>query len=153
MEKEDIFNVYDKVFLELKNKFEPLLNVIRHEYRTNENGSASRCEGRFKLVASHKYISLWMVNSLEKNNPYSLTIAIGDNKSDYGFLLTDYLSFRNIEFDRSLIFANIVNVDSLYYLILKLIDNLRELTQYNEIDMLLNSEYKLNVPNNYFPYK
>jgi hypothetical protein len=153
MEKEDIFNVYDKVFLELKNKFEPLLNVIRHEYRTNENGSASRCEGRFKLVASHKYISLWMVNSLEKNNPNSLTIAIGDNKSDYGFLLTDYLSFRNIEFDRSLIFANIVNVDSLYYLILKLIDNLRELTQYNEIDMLLNSEYKLNVPNNYFPYK
>ena len=150
-----VIETYEKILLELKSKFSSNFKVILRDYKTvvDQDGNDTRCEARFELVALNKYISIWMVNSLSPNFPFSITIAIGDNKSDYSFLLTDYLSLRNIVIDRSIIFGSNKNENDLFISCSKFINYLEEILQNEELTKMLFSDYKINVPTDYSPYK
>jgi len=154
MEKEYFYNLYNKIVVELNVQFNLYsVEVIEYKAHEDENSKLFRCEAIIRLKTNFKYLSLWMRNSTSANKPFSIIIAIGDNNSDYSISLTDYIKFRNIEFDENLLFRHLIEFEDAIEVSKQLFKRLKELIETEELQKLLYTDYQIEVPRDYSPYK
>jgi len=153
MNKEHFYKIYSRILTDLKQNFEKF-NVEEVEYRVDEEGNKLfGIDAIFRLMADEKYIHLRLGFSTWKTRPFEVKIAIGDKTSDYGFPLTDYLAMRPIEFDRSLLFNHLEKYEDAIGISMQLFEELKKLIATDEMQKLLYTDYKIDVPRDYSPYK
>jgi len=154
MNKEYFYNLYAKILQELRLQFEMfLIEEVRYRVDENEDGKLFGIDAIYRLKTDKKYINLWFGISTWKTKPFEIKVSIGDNTSDYGFPLTDYLAIRPIEFDRSLLFRYLENYEDALTVSKQLFEELKKLIATEEMQRLLYTDYKIDVPRDYSPYK
>jgi hypothetical protein len=154
MKKEYFYNLYAKILQELKLQFNCfLIEEVRYRIDENKDGKLFSIDAIYRLKADKKYINLWFGISTWKTKPFDIKIAIKDNCSDYGFPLTDYLSFRPVEFNKGLLFSYLKNYEDAIEISKQLFVELKKLIASEEIQKLLYTDYKVDVPRNWSPYK
>lgn len=153
MNKEYFLKLYEEVLSEAQMQFKGFEVKKVKEMIDEENNVFYGCSMILNIKASRKYISLWFSNRTSSNKPFSTTIAIGDNQSDYGFALTDYLGFRPVEFDKNLLFHHLENYEDVIEVSKQLFEELKKLIATEEMQKLLYTDYKIDVPRDWSPYK
>lgn len=153
MNKESFFRIYEELLSEAKKHFEGFAVGKVKEDIDEDEGVLYGCSTVINIKADKKYISLWFRNRTANNKPFSTIIAINDNASDYGFPLMDYLAMRPIEFDRSLLFSHLEKYEDALMVSKQLFKELKKLIATEEMQKLLFTDYKIDVPRDWSPYK
>jgi len=153
MNKESFFRIYEELLSGAKKHFEGFTVDKVKEDIDEDEGVLYGCSMVINIKADKKYISLWFRNRTANNKPFSTIIAINDNASDYGFPLADYLAIRPIEFNRSLLFRYLENYEDALTVAKQLFEELKKLIAAEEMQKLLYTDYKIDVPRDYSPYK
>jgi hypothetical protein len=154
MNKEQFYNIFDEIFQELKLQFDMFaVEIVQYRAEVNESGEILSVDAIYKLIAERKYINLWLGFSTCTTKSFDIKVAINDNQSDYGFALTDYLGFRPVEFNNFLLFSHLEDYNDAIGISKQLFEELNKLIATEEMQKLLNTDYKIDVPRDWSPYK
>jgi len=105
--------------------------------------------------SKHLYILFRFSPPSDKKNIIEIIVSIIDNESTYGFNLKDYLALRGnkLEFDRSLFWNELNDYSEAIEISKKMFAELKKLIATEEMQKLLNTDYKIDVPRDWSPYK
>lgn len=149
MEKEYFIEMYEKISLAMKHQFtEFSMEFVKYEV-DEDNEKLYGVDAVYKLIADKKFINLWFGVSIWKTKPFAIKVAINDNKEEYsvyGFPLDDYLTYRDIDFDRSLLFRHLNDYEEMFEVSNKFFQELKKLIATEEMQKLLYTDYKIDVP-------
>lgn len=153
MEKEYFYTIYEKIFSAMKLQFTTFSIEFVGFSESEDDKKLYGVDAIYKLKTDKKFINLWYGVSTSKTKPFEIKVAIGDNKGNYGFPLDDYLTYRNIDFDRRLLFIHLANYEEMLEVSNKFFQELKKLIAIDEMQKLLYTDYKVDVPRDWSPYK
>jgi hypothetical protein len=145
--------LFDKIFKEMQIQFESY-DCRFYEFKTFTYNEITTYFYQIKLLFSKKRMGFLFRLSIGRGGPIEFIISVWiDNNSDYSFVLTDYLAIRPIEFDKTLFYQHIDNYEDMLGVSKKMFKELKKLIATEEMQKLLNTDYEIDVPRDWSPYK
>ncbi len=152
MTEEYFRNLYDRIFKEMQTQFESY-ECRLDEFKTFSYDGDTCYYYATSLISLQKSISFLFRISIGFPKEFIISVAVEDNNSNYNFVLTDYLTYRNIEFDRTPFYRHLDNYEDMIEESKKIFVELKKLIITEEMQKLLNTDYKIDVPRDWSPYK
>lgn len=156
MKKEDYILFLEKIINLSKNEFN------QYNIRTSEYKEKKRSTGEILGYGVYIYISssasfmkvkIFPFFTISENKIFSIDVEFIIHKSTRVFSLKDYTAYRNIPFDSSHTINWLDKYEDSIDISLQFFKKLQKILDLEEMQKLLNTDYKIDVPIDYSPYK